>query len=77
MTTIGVPQRLEKTPNQRGAAPSKPATACARSAPMIHVVPLDSSAQMNPSAAMSPSTLPAPVRVAVTVPSAAVTTLPP
>jgi hypothetical protein len=36
---------------------------------MIQVVPLDSSAQMNPSAATSPSTLPAPVSVAVTVPS--------
>src|SRR3954451_10649509 len=61
LTAIGVPHRLEKVPNQRGAAPSKPATACERSAPMIHVVPLESSAQMNPAAARSPSTLPAPV----------------
>ena len=63
-------------PNQRGAAPSKPATACERSAPMIHVVPLESSARMKPIAARSPSTLPAPVSVAVTVPSAAVVDVP-
>jgi hypothetical protein len=44
---------------------------------MIHVVPLESSAQMKPSATRSPSTLPAPVSVAVTVPSAAVVVWPP
>src|SRR4051794_3467368 len=63
-TTTGVPQRAEKYPNERGAAPSKPATACERSAPMIHVVPLDSRARMKPIAARSPSTLPAPLNVA-------------
>ena len=51
LTVIGVPQRAEKWPNERGAAPSKPATACERSAPMIQVVPLDSSARMKPIAA--------------------------
>src|SRR5437763_11238698 len=72
-TVTGVPNRREIRPNSRGAEPSKPAAACVRSAPMIQVVPLDSSAQMNVIAARSPSTLPAPV--SVTVPSAA--TLPP
>ena len=44
---------------------------------MIQVVPLDSSARMKQTAAKSPITLPKPVSVAVTVPSAAVWTLPP
>src|SRR5690349_6648082 len=77
LTAIGVPHRPEKIPSSRGPAPSYEATAWARSAPMIQVVPLDSSAQMNPAAAIVPSTLPVPVRVAVTVPSAAVLTSPP
>ena len=72
-TVTGVPKRREIRPSRRGAAPSNPAAAWVRSAPMIQVVPLDSSAQMNATAATPPSTLPAPVRV--TVPSSA--TLPP
>ena len=69
LTVSGVPNRRLMRPSTRGAAPSKPAAAWVRSAPMIQVVPLDSSAQMNAIAARSPSTLPAPV--SVTVPSAA------
>ena len=51
------------TPKNRGAAPSKPDTASARSEPMIQVTPDDSRASMNMIAAKSPSTLPAPVSV--------------
>jgi hypothetical protein len=44
LTTIGVPNRAENLPMNRGAAPSSAAIAWARSAPMIQVVPLVSSA---------------------------------
>ena len=44
-TAIGVPNLAENRPRKRGAAPSSAAMACARSAPMIQVVPLVSSAR--------------------------------
>jgi hypothetical protein len=49
-TTIGVPRRLEKYPNARGAAPSYPATACARSDPISQVTAEES----NPMITRSP-----------------------
>jgi hypothetical protein len=49
-TAIGVPNRAENRPRNRGPAPSSAAMACARSAPMIQVVPLVSSARTNATA---------------------------
>src|SRR5690348_15969732 len=63
-TTIGVPRRLEKYPNARGAAPSYPATACARSDPISQVTAEESNPMITPIAAMSARTLPAPVSTA-------------
>src|SRR6185312_3230205 len=77
LTLTGVPKRDENDPRNRGPQPSNEATASARSAPMIQVVPLDSSAQMNIRAIRSPSTVPAPDSVTERVPSLAVVTLPP
>src|SRR5580658_5031194 len=61
LTPIGVPRRLEKYPSALGAAPSNPATACARSDPISQTTPEDSKPKITPIAAISASTLPAPV----------------
>src|SRR5262245_11105650 len=46
-TFTGVPKRAENVPSTRGPQPSMQPIASARSAPMIHVVPLDTIVHTN------------------------------
>lgn len=47
LTLIGVPNRAEKRPRNSGPQPSMHPIASARSAPMIHVVPLETIVHTN------------------------------
>ena len=64
LTRTGVPCFSEIAPNQRGAAPSKPDTASARSEPIIQATPDESVQRMKSRAANPPRNAPAPVNVA-------------
>src|ERR1700746_3523833 len=59
-TTIGVPRRFEKYPTARGAAPSYPATACARSDPISQVTAEESNPMTPPTPAIAAGPWPAP-----------------
>ena len=59
------PEALGEVPQRpSGAAPSNPATACARSDPISQTTPEDSKPRITPTAAMSARIFPAPVSTA-------------